>query len=161
MKKIIAITIPLIILGCDDSSINILKKQEYPLSGGYSNSKVLDGRSVCESIKWVEDKENNTISYICRLKKGNHFFSFSFDENHAKKLNENAYNASIKEQKESFERSIEKIKVSISYLKDENKKLESIQKKAKVVNAYEISDDSNDKNFSTNNLVFESARELS
>jgi len=162
MKKIIAITIALIISGCDDSSINILKKQEYPLSGGYSNSKVLDERSVCESVKWVEDKEKNTISYICRLKKGNRFFSFSFDENHAKKLRENAYEASIKTQKESFERSIERTKNSISHLKNENKELENIQNKARVVNVYElINDDSSGKNILINRIVHDSADELS
>ena len=67
MKKMISIIITLIISGCDNGTVDVVKKQDYPVGGGYPNTKVLDNRGVCESTKWVENKENNTISYIWKI----------------------------------------------------------------------------------------------
>lgn len=160
MKKIIAITIPLIISGCDNSSVNVVKKQDYPTEGNYSNTKVLDGRSVCESTEWVENKESNTVSYICRLKKGKRFFSFN--EDYANKLRDSTYEQAIKNKKKFDEESIEAYKKNIEFLKNQNIELEGIEKRATEVNVYEfVNEYSNNQESPAGSIIWHVANEFS
>ncbi|WP_187984670.1 hypothetical protein [Vibrio metschnikovii] len=105
MKNILSVIILLIISGCNNESISKIKQQEYPNSNGYTNGKILDNRSVCEKIDWLENKEDNTVSYICRLKKGNRFFSFN--DEYANNLRESSYKKYL-EYKRKYDANVER-----------------------------------------------------
>ncbi len=90
MKKTFRIiTVSFILSACSDNNIDLVKNGKFNFGDDFSIGDLLDNRSVCSNIEWIENKESNSILYSCTLKKGNEFFSF--DESYANKLRNETY----------------------------------------------------------------------
>ena len=64
-----------VLAGCNDSSMDIVKKYKLSIDTSMSVGEALDGSPMCESVKWEESVENPKIVFAtcevsqARLKK--------------------------------------------------------------------------------------------
>lgn len=126
MKKTFRIiTVSFILSACSDNNIDLVKNGKFNFGDDFSIGDLLDNRSVCSNIEWIENKESNSILYSCTLKKGNKFFSF--DESYANKLRNETYEKKLELYKNKTENQINKLQENLVLLDAENKKIKNLK----------------------------------
>lgn len=126
MKKTFRIImVSFILSACSDNNIDLVKNGKFNFGDDFSIGDLLDNRSVCSNIEWIENKESNSILYSCTLKKGNKFFSF--DEGYANKLRNETYEKKLELYKNKAENQINELQDNLILLDTENKKIKTLK----------------------------------